>query len=194
MGRQSRGALAQARHAHVHMDRHRTGAPRFPRRARVQRRRQCKEVHRRPASVPDVWREMVIGKRVLCKPTSRRPSRHPLEPILVLLSALCHLDVVLLRLGVRVVLEKVAVDVAQVDELDVGRVRAKIESCDFDGSDKGRPWGVGQLSVEDVDERLRERRVEFAPFQVDRHCWQWCHGPSRGFHAFSFQRLSIRMI
>ena len=174
-------AQAQARHAHVHIPARR--APHIPRRARVQRRRRRKEVHvhRRSASIPDVRREMVIRKRVLRQPAPCRPPRHPLEPVLVpipvrLRTALRHLDVVLLRLGryVRpiVVLEKVAMDVAQVDELDVGRVCAKVESCDFDGPDKGRSLGVGELSVEDVDERPRERRVEFGPFQVDRHRWQ----------------------
>ena len=62
-------------------------------------------------------------------------------------------------------------DVAQVDKLDVGRVRAKVEPCDFDGADKGRPLRVRELSVEEVDQRLCERRVEFVPFQIDRHGW-----------------------
>lgn len=115
---------------------------------------------------------MVIGKRVLRQSTSRRPSRHPLKPIFVFVlpvRTLCHLDVILLRLCVRIDLEEITMYVPQVHELDVGRVRAKVESCDFDGADEGRSLGVGELSVEDVDQRLCEGRVEFVPFQVDRH-------------------------
>ena len=156
--RRSRGddgpEVAQARHAHVPLHRQGASAPHIPRRARVQRGRRRKEVYRGTTSVPHVGREMVIGKRVLCESAPCCPSRHPLEPVLVLvlLRALCHLDIVLLRRCIRVIFEKVGVDVAQVDEFDVGCVRAKVESCDFDGSDKGRPLGVGELFVEDVDE------------------------------------------
>ena len=51
-----------------------------------------------------------------------------------------------------VVLKEVAVDVSEVDKLDVGRVRTEVEGGDFDWADERGAGRAGELSVDEVYE------------------------------------------
>ena len=68
-----------------------------------------------------------------------------------------------------VVLKKVTVYVAQVDQFDLWWLRAEVEGSDFDRSDEGRPSGSLELPVNDTDERRCEQVVEPVPIEVDGH-------------------------
>ena len=119
----------------------------------------------RAASVADVWRKMVVGRSIV---TSSSPPRDPFEAVVVF-CALGDLDWIPVGVVVFVVVEKVTVDVPEVNELDVRRERPEIEGGDLDWADERWTGGVGELSVEDVNEMRGEGRVQFVPFQLDGH-------------------------
>jgi hypothetical protein len=80
--------------------------------------------------------------------TGRLPPRHPF--VLVLLFALVVGRLFLVRVF-RVVFEKVAVDVSDVDDLELGGVGSEFEGCNFGGADEGGAGSGCEAAVECVD-------------------------------------------
>lgn len=114
--------------------------------------------------------------------TAGTSARHPLELVVLVVGPSRRAGwvpfCVHVPFGVDVVVviifEKITVYVAQLNELNFWWLRAKVEGSDFDGSDERRSCGTLKLSVEDNDERRRERSVELVPVEVDRHCTVTC--------------------
>jgi len=67
------------------------------------------------------------------------------------------------------ILKEVAVNVAYVNQLDVGGLRTEIEGSDFDRADERWPGCALKLFVEDIYERGSEGGVELVPIEVDGH-------------------------
>jgi hypothetical protein len=66
-------------------------------------------------------------------------------------------------------LQKVTVDIPEVDDLNLGRDGAKVKGGDLDRADERGPCHVGELGVEGGEERGGEGIVEDVPGEVDRH-------------------------